>query len=36
MRNSGAEELIIPECEGGLMTGRMIAKFYPNAHAYLE
>src|SRR5580692_4650076 len=36
MRNSGADEVIIPEYEGGLMTGRMIAKFYPNAHAHLE
>jgi hypothetical protein len=29
MRNSGADEVIIPDYEGGLMTGRMIAKFYP-------
>lgn len=29
MRNSGADEVIIPEYEGGLMTGRMIQKFYP-------
>jgi voltage-gated potassium channel len=29
MRNSGADEVIIPEYEGGLMTGRMIAKYYP-------
>ena len=29
MRNSGADEVIIPEHEGGLMTGRMIARFYP-------
>ena len=38
MRNSGAraDEVIIPEYEGGLMTGRMIAKFYANAHAHLE
>jgi voltage-gated potassium channel len=36
MRNSGADEVIIPEYEGGLMTGRMIAKFYPNTHANLE
>jgi len=32
MRNSGADEVIIPEYEGGLMTGRMIAKYYPAAH----
>ena len=36
MRNSGADEVIIPEYEGGMMTGRMIAKFYPDAHAHLE
>ena len=36
MRNSGADEVIIPEYEGGLMTGRMIAKFYPDAHPNLE
>jgi voltage-gated potassium channel len=36
MRNSGADEVIIPEYEGGLMTGRMIAKFYPGAHPNLE
>jgi hypothetical protein len=36
MRNSGADEVVIPEYEGGLMTGRMIAKFYPVAHANLE
>ncbi|MFY9911695.1 MAG: NAD(P)-binding protein [Candidatus Sulfotelmatobacter sp.] len=35
MRNSGADEVIIPEYEGGLMTGRMIAKFYPDSHANL-
>src|ERR1700730_3618117 len=29
MRNSGADEVIIPEYEGGLMTGRMIAKYDP-------
>ena len=29
------DEVIIPEYEGGLMTGRMIAKFYPNSHANL-
>jgi voltage-gated potassium channel len=36
MRNSGADEVIIPEYEGGVMTGRMIAKFYPDAHPNLE
>ena len=36
MRNSGADEVIIPEYEGGLMTGRMIAKFYPAAHSNLQ
>jgi voltage-gated potassium channel Kch len=35
MRNSGADEVIIPEYEGGLMTGRMIAKFYPGSHPNL-
>lgn len=35
MRNSGADEVIIPEYEGGLMTGRMIAKFYPDSHTIL-
>jgi voltage-gated potassium channel len=35
MRNSGADEVIIPEYEGGLMTGRMIAKFYPDAQTHL-
>jgi voltage-gated potassium channel len=30
MRNSGADEVIIPEYEGGLMTGRMIQKYYPS------
>jgi voltage-gated potassium channel len=29
MRYSGADEVIIPEYEGGLMTGRMISKYYP-------
>lgn len=29
MRNSGADEVIIPEYEGGLMTGRMVQKCYP-------
>ena len=28
MRNSGADEVIIPDYEGGLMTGPVIAKFY--------
>ena len=27
MRNSGADEAIIPEHEGGLMVGRMIGKY---------
>jgi voltage-gated potassium channel len=27
--NSGADEVVIPEYEGGLMTGRMIQKYYP-------
>ena len=36
IRNSGADEVIIPEYEGGLMTGRMIAKFYPDAHPNLQ
>jgi hypothetical protein len=36
MRNSGADEVIIPEYEGGLMTGRMKAKFHPNAHLHLQ
>lgn len=31
IRNSGADEVIIPEYEGGLMTGRMIEKYYPRA-----
>lgn len=35
MRNSGADEVIIPEYEGGIMTGRMIAKFYPDAQSNL-
>jgi voltage-gated potassium channel len=34
MRNSGADEVVIPEYEGGLMTGRMIERFYP-VHAKL-
>jgi hypothetical protein len=29
-------EVIILEYEGGRMTERMIAKFYPNAHAHSE
>jgi voltage-gated potassium channel Kch len=29
MRNSGPDEAIIPEYEGGLMTGWMIQKYYP-------
>jgi hypothetical protein len=29
IRDSGADEVIIPECEGGLMTGRMTQKYYP-------
>jgi voltage-gated potassium channel len=29
IRNSRADEIIIPEYEGGLMTGRMIQKYYP-------
>jgi voltage-gated potassium channel len=33
MRNSGADEVIIPEYEGGLMTGRMIQKYYPTQMA---
>jgi len=28
IRSSGADEVIIPEYEGGLMTGRIIEKFY--------
>jgi len=27
MKNSGADEVIIPEFEGGLMVGRMIEKY---------
>jgi len=26
MKNSGADEVIIPEYEGGMMVGRMITK----------
>jgi hypoxanthine phosphoribosyltransferase len=29
IRNSGADEVIIPEYEGGMMPGRMIQKYYP-------
>lgn len=29
IRRSGADEVIIPEYEGGLMAGRMIEKYYP-------
>lgn len=29
MRNSGADEVVIPEYEGGLLVGRMIEKHYP-------
>ncbi len=29
IQNSGADEVIIPEYEGGLMTGRMVQKWYP-------
>src|SRR6202166_3306504 len=29
IRTSGDDEVIIPEYEGGLMTGRMIQKYYP-------
>ena len=31
IRSSGADEVVIPEYEGGLMTGRMIEKYYPAA-----
>jgi voltage-gated potassium channel len=31
IRNSGADEVVIPEYEGGLMTGRMIEKYYPSS-----
>ena len=34
IRSSGADEVIIPEYEGGLMTGRMIERYYP-AHSSL-
>jgi voltage-gated potassium channel len=29
IQNSGADEVVIPEYEGGLMTGRLIQKYYP-------
>ena len=29
MRNSGADEVVIPEHEGGLMVGRIVEKHYP-------
>jgi voltage-gated potassium channel len=29
IRTSGADEVVIPEYEGGLMTGRMVERFYP-------
>ena len=35
IRNSGADEVIIPEYEGGLMAGRMIEKYHP-VHRKLE
>lgn len=35
IRSSGADEVIIPEYEGGLMAGRMIEKYYP-VHRKLE
>jgi voltage-gated potassium channel len=35
IRSSGADEVIIPEYEGGLMTGRMIERYYP-AHSNLQ
>ena len=35
IRNSGADEVIIPEYEGGLMTGRMIEKYYAGSPARL-
>jgi voltage-gated potassium channel len=31
IRNSGANEVIIPEYEGGLMAGRMTEKYYPSS-----
>ena len=35
IRNSGANEVIIPEYEGGLIAGRMIEKYHP-VHRKLE
>ena len=35
IRSSGADEVIIPEYEGGLMTGRMIERYYP-VHSKLQ
>jgi hypothetical protein len=35
IRSSGADEVVIPEYEGGLMTGRMIERYYP-AHSKLQ
>lgn len=29
IRSSGADEVVIPEYESGLMTGRMIERYYP-------
>lgn len=29
IKNSGADEVIIPEYEGGLVTGRLIQRYYP-------
>jgi len=33
IRSSGADEVIIPEYEGGLMTGRMIEKYYASSRS---
>jgi hypothetical protein len=30
IRSSGADEVIIQEYEGGLMTGRTIERYYPS------
>jgi len=35
MRNLGAGEIIIPEYEGGQITGRTTSKVYPDAHPNL-
>jgi len=35
IRSSGADEVVIPEYEGGLMTGRMIERYY-RAHSKLS